>query len=88
MADPLTISTGLTGIGTNEQSVAGTGVRGVELETRLNRLKFGFGKHLGRGFDVSVDFSREEKDGERLWGVQGFNFLTEPIEFIHQEVNA
>jgi MtrB/PioB family decaheme-associated outer membrane protein len=88
VADPLTISTGLTGIGTNEQSVAGTGVRGVELETRRNRLKFGFGKHLGRGFDVSVDFSREEKDGERLWGAQGFNFLTEPIEFIHQKVNA
>ena len=43
-------------------------------KTERNRLKFGFGEHLGRRFDLSVDFSREEKDGKHLQGSQGFNF--------------
>ena len=90
--NPLTINTGLTGIGTTSQVVAGTGLRDVELETERDRLKLGFEKHFGRGFDVKLAFSREEKKGERQWGAQGaapgFNFLTEPIDFVHDEINA
>lgn len=63
-------------------------MREVELETERDRLKLGLGMQLGSGFDLKIAFSREEKDGERQWGAQGFNFLTEPIDFVHQEINA
>ncbi len=90
--NPLTIVTGLTGIGTDIQAVAGTALREVELETERDRLKFGLGKQLGYGFDVKIGFSREEKNGERQWGAQGtgqtLNFLTEPIDYVHNEFNG
>jgi hypothetical protein len=87
-AEPLNVSTGLTGIGAVSQSTAGTGLRAVELETKREHMKLGFAKQLGRGFDVNIDFAHDEKNGARLLGAEGFNFLTEPIEFTHQEVKA
>ncbi len=91
-ANPLTITTGLTGIGTDTQALAGTSLREVELETDRDRLKLGLAKQLVNGFDVKFGFSREEKDGERQWGAQGggnnLHFLTEPIDFVHTEING
>ncbi len=67
-------------------------MREVELETDRDRLKLGFAKQLVNGFDVKFGFSHEEKDGERQWGAQGggnnLHFLTEPIDFVHTEING
>jgi MtrB/PioB family decaheme-associated outer membrane protein len=52
------------------------------------RLKLGGGKRFGENLGVKVSLRHEEKRGERLWGTQGFNFITEPIDFTTQEVQG
>ncbi|MDH3239107.1 MAG: MtrB/PioB family decaheme-associated outer membrane protein [Alphaproteobacteria bacterium] len=86
--NPLEITTGLTGIGKPDQSVSGTALREVDLETKREQLKTGFTKRLGRNLDVKMKFRHEEKRGERQWGAQGFNFLTEPVDFVTREVTG
>ena len=86
--EPYTVTTGLTGIGTTTQTVGGTGLRGVELETERERLTFAVKKYLPAGFDFRLKFVNEEKDGSRMFGQQGFNFLTEPIDSTTRQVDA
>lgn len=79
--NPYTINTGLTGIGSATQTVNGTAIRGVDLETKRKAVTLGFSKLLPTGFDVQVRFRNEDKDGSRQWGQGGapINFLTDPI---------
>ena len=86
--NPLQITTGLTGIGEPVQAVSGTTPREVDLETGRNGIKLGFGKRFGRNMDLKVGFRNEQKRGERQWGAQGFNFITEPVDFVTREVTA
>ncbi|HSS66753.1 MAG TPA: MtrB/PioB family decaheme-associated outer membrane protein, partial [Gammaproteobacteria bacterium] len=86
--NPLEVTTGLTGIGTPEQSVSGTALREVDLETQRDRLETGLTKQIGPNLSVKVDFRQEEKSGERQWGTQGFNFLTEPVDYITREITG
>ena len=87
-SNPLEITTGLTGIGSPVQSVAGTALRPVELETERKSARFSLSKLFGRNIDVKAEYRLEEKDGERQWGSQGFNFLTEPIDFVTHEISG
>ena len=81
---PYTISTGLSGIGTASQTISGTGLRNVELETERKRITLGFDKWLPAGFDVKLRYQDERKDGARVFGsgnsFPDANFLTEPID--------
>lgn len=79
--NPYTINTGLTGIGTTAQTLNGTALRNIDLETKREALTLGFNKFLAGNLDLQVRFRNEDKEGSRLWG-QGapVNFLAEPID--------
>ena len=80
--NPYTVNTGLAGIGTATQTINGTALSNVDLETKRQAVTLGFSKYLPAGWDVQVRFKNEEKDGGRQWG-QGtsgtVNFLVDPI---------
>ena len=86
--NPLLVTTGLTGIGQPDQLVSGTALREVDLQSKRDSLKTGLNKRLGPNLDVEVKFRQEQKQGERQWGAQGFNFLTEPLDSITREVSG
>ena len=91
--NPYEYNTGLTGIGSDNQAVAGTALRQVDLSTDRYRVKAGGGKTFLDKFDVKVSFRHEIKDGERAFGAGGFggggiNFLAEPIDYVTDEVDA
>jgi MtrB/PioB family decaheme-associated outer membrane protein len=87
-SNPLEVTTGLTGIGGPTQNVAGTALRSVDLDVGRDQIKVGFGKIFGNNIDVNLAVRHEEKRGERQWGAQGFNFLTEPIDFVSREITG
>ncbi|MCU0963436.1 MAG: MtrB/PioB family outer membrane beta-barrel protein [Pirellulaceae bacterium] len=62
---PYTITTGLSGIGGASQTISGTGLRSVELETERKRITLGFDKWLPAGFDLKLRYQDERKDGAR-----------------------
>lgn len=83
---PLTIMTGLQGIGTANMVQSGTGaantfpMREVQLGTHRDLLSLGFYKNLLPGLDLKVSFKNEEKDGTRHWGRGSApTFAVEPI---------
>ena len=92
--EPFTPVTGLTGIGSGNQTINGTGVRPVELDTRRDTFSLGLDKIVARGFDFQLRFRNEEKSGARLFG-QGDNpgapstrFLTDPIDYTIRQWEA
>jgi len=87
-SNPLEITTGLTGSGGTNQSVAGTALRRLDLKTERNRATFSLSKMFGATVDVKGEYRIEEKSGARQWGAQGFNFLTEPIDFVTHELSG
>ena len=78
--EPLTFTTGLSGIGTAAQAINGETPRDVVLSTVRDRVTFGVNKRLGERVDVQLRLRQEEKDGARLFGRGTGTFLTEPID--------
>ena len=91
-SDPLDISTGLTGIGGGRQFVAGAPLRLVDLETERYRGELGFTKQLNDQIGLRATYRVEYKEGDRNFGVYDDGselfFLTEPIDYWHQEMDA
>jgi len=92
--DPYTVNTGLSGIGSIDQTVNGEALRDVKLDTRRDIATLGVDKQLSTGFDFQVRFRNEEKEGARRFG-QGNNpgapdvrFLTDPIDYTTKQIEA
>jgi MtrB/PioB family decaheme-associated outer membrane protein len=86
--NPLKFNTGLTGIGTDTQQVSGTALRDVDLEMERRDARIELTKQLPNDFDVRFSFRNHDKEGERQWGIQGFNFVTEPVDYRMRELEA
>jgi len=92
--NPLTVNTGLTGIGSANLTINGGPARDVQLETERKRVTLGLDKVLPSGFDFQVRFRNEEKNGARLFGQgNGFapvetRFLTDPIDYTTRQWEA
>lgn len=86
--NPNIITSGLNGVGTNSQQVSGAGLRDLDLSTHRDQIKFGYERQLGYGFSSKLSGRHEEKQGERQWGAEGYNFITEPIYFQTTEVEG
>jgi MtrB/PioB family decaheme-associated outer membrane protein len=86
--EPVTFMTGLTGIGTAQQTLNGTAIRKVELDTRRDRLSFGFDKQLGAGLDFQARYTTEDKKGSRIFGRGTAEFLTDPIDYNAKQLEA
>lgn len=86
---PYTVTTRLSGIGTGDQAVNGESTaRDVQLKTERRTTTFGFDKWLPAKFDFQVRFRHEEKDGSRLFGRTGTDFLAEPIDSTTRQLEA
>jgi MtrB/PioB family decaheme-associated outer membrane protein len=86
--EPVIVNTGLTGIGTAQQALNGTARRNVELDTRRDRLSFGFDKQLGAGLEFQARYTTEDKTGARLFGRGTAEFLTDPIDYNSKQLEA
>ncbi len=86
-ANPRIINTSKTGLGDTLNINNGTTAqrRNVELEMHRDKLLVGGGMKLKDGYAVNFSAREERKTGMRQWGVQGFAFAVEPIEFTTQE---
>lgn len=83
-AFPYAIDTALQGAGTASLTtnvVAPGGGDPLRLGTDRQVVQAGVDKALGHGLDVKVTFRNEQKDGTRLFGRTGINFLVEPIDY-------
>jgi MtrB/PioB family decaheme-associated outer membrane protein len=86
---PFTVTTGLTGIGSANQTVNGQPPASYDLETKRKNWTVDAGKELPGGFDLQVNYQNQKKEGSRFWGQGGFgappgggyNFLTDPIDY-------
>lgn len=85
---PLTINTGLLGIGTTTQVLNGTALRDVDLSTRRDRYTMGFDTRLPGEFALQVEFRDETKEGSRIFGRGSGQFLAEPIDSRSQQMEA
>ena len=75
---PLTINTGLQGIGTQRQVITPVAVgagRDVTLDLRRDGTTIGMFKRFSPEFEFRVNFKNEEKEGNRQWGVRDFPTL-------------
>ncbi|HTQ77154.1 MAG TPA: MtrB/PioB family decaheme-associated outer membrane protein, partial [Burkholderiales bacterium] len=86
--DPFTVSTRLTGIGTNSEKILGSATpQQYELGTKRKAWTLGFDKSLTGllpGLSVRMRFRDEDKDGTRLFGEGTFTnlaFLVDPISY-------
>jgi MtrB/PioB family decaheme-associated outer membrane protein len=86
--EPLTINTGLSGIGSTTQTQNGTALRDIQLSTQRDRTTLGFNKKLAGGFEFQLRLRNEDKDGSRLFGRGNGLFLTEPIDSRTQQIDA
>jgi MtrB/PioB family decaheme-associated outer membrane protein len=86
--EPVIVNTGLTGIGTAQQALNGTVRRDVELDTRRDRVGLGFDKQLMPGLDFQARYVTEDKTGARLFGRGTAEFLTDPIDYRSQQLEA
>jgi MtrB/PioB family decaheme-associated outer membrane protein len=86
--EPLSIRTGMTGVGTTAQSHPTPGAapttlkNDAQLKTEREGYGLGFSKQLGGGFDVQLSARSEDKDGTRMASLYHSNliaFFTEPI---------
>ena len=86
---PFTVTTGLAGIGSANQTINGSAPASYDLDTKRKNWTLGFGKELPAGFDLQVNYQNQKKEGSRLWGQGAFgsppgggiNFLTDPIDY-------
>ncbi|MBI3570490.1 MAG: MtrB/PioB family decaheme-associated outer membrane protein [Gammaproteobacteria bacterium] len=86
---PYVVETRLSGIGTGNQIVNGESIpRDVQLKTERKTTTLGFNKQLPGKFDFQVRFRHEEKEGSRLFGRSGTDFLAEPIDSTTQQLEA
>ncbi len=74
------VKTGLSGIGSANQTISGEPVRDVQLMTERKILTVGMEKSLPSNLDVQVRVRHEQKTGSRIFGRPGFDFLAEPID--------
>jgi MtrB/PioB family decaheme-associated outer membrane protein len=89
--NPLTVTTGLAGIGTTTQTINGLPMQNVQLDTKRKRFTLDLNKFLPAGYDFQVRYRHEDKDGSRMYGQGVFgtvNFLAEPINQTTQQVDA
>lgn len=86
--EPVIVNTGLTGIGSAQQALNGTALRNVELDTRRDRVGLGFDKQLMPGLDFQARYVTENKTGSRLFGRGTAEFLTDPIDYRTQQLEA
>jgi len=88
---PYDVNTGLTGAGTASVTTntitPGSG-NALDLGTHRDVLQARVAKVLPKGFDVKVSFRNEEKNGTRLWGRTGIDFLVDPIDYTTQQWEA
>ncbi len=84
--EPLTVTTGVVGIGGPNLSTAGAASE-VEFESKRKRLDLGLTLNslASSKWGFSFDFRNEEKKGERIFGVgtpggNRFNFTPEPLD--------
>lgn len=92
---PLTINTGLTGIGSALQQVNGQAMRDVEIGTVRDAVTVGLQLQTASVFETQLRFRQEEKTGARPFGTgEGVGsgarlyFLTEPIDSVSKELEA
>jgi len=100
--EPLTITTMVGGIGTNNLVIPTTLTPGggpIDLKTKRDALGLGFDKVITGNWDVQVKFRNEEKDGARIFarGTTGtgpvgsfgqFEFAPEPIDATTRQLEA
>ena len=86
-ANPRVINTGLNGLGTTLNTTGGAR-RDVDFDMHRDNLKLGGGMRFMDNFKFDVSAREEHKTGMRQWGMQGFNFAAEPIDFHTQEYQA
>lgn len=98
--EPFTVTTAVTGIGTNNLVVptAPTAGSPFEIKTERDRLTLGFNKYLPGRWNFKVTYRNEEKDGARVFarGTTGspvgfagnFEFAPEPIDSTTQQIEA
>ncbi|WP_181869912.1 MtrB/PioB family decaheme-associated outer membrane protein [Halomonas sp. DQ26W] len=88
---PYRVNTTLNGLGSNQQEY-GSGQRDQTLRLDRERFKIGARTFLSPEVDLKLTYRHEEKSGDRAWGAQGAgfqaNFLTEPVDYRHEEINA
>lgn len=86
------VNTGLQGIGTGSVAVSSVGRQDVNLDTQRKIWTLGFDKVLPAGWDFSVRFKNEDKDGSRQWGrgntTGGFEWLADPINYNTKQLEA
>ena len=85
------VTTGLTGVGTNDLTINGTSLRTINPSTRRESIAVGGGFVLPAGWDVNVRFKSEEKQGTRLFGrgtPGAQQWLADPIDFTMQQVDV
>lgn len=99
---PLTINTGLTGIGTERQRVTPVAIgagRDVTLDLRRDGTALGFFTRFSPEIEFRVNFKNEEKEGNRQWGVRNYPtlgatagsypaFVAEPINSTTRQLDA
>jgi MtrB/PioB family decaheme-associated outer membrane protein len=85
---PLSVNTGLTGIGDSTQTINGTALRDVSLATERDRYTIGFDVGLPGDLSLAVQFRDETKDGTRLFGRGTGQFLAEPIDSRTRQMEA
>ncbi len=85
------VNTGLSGLGTSSLTVNGVPLRDIAPDTRRQSVTVGYGQTLPAGWDVSIRFKNEEKDGIRLFGrgTPGTQqWLAEPIDQTMQQLDV
>jgi MtrB/PioB family decaheme-associated outer membrane protein len=86
---PYTPLTRLLGADSAQQTVNGVAVAApLELSTERKALTAGLDMVLGRGFDLQFRVRNEEKEGRRLFGRSGTDFLVDPIDYNTQIFEA
>ena len=86
--EPWQVNTGLTGIGSSQQTINGSPKRDVDLKIEHDTLALGVRKFMLGGIDVRLSLKQDEKHGERIYGrgTPGtMEFLSEPLDSITRQ---
>lgn len=86
--EPYLVNTGLQGIGTNNLTISTAGKRDVSLETDREAIALGANKYFFGDFEVQLRYRTEDKNGARMYGRLGFDFLAEPLDSTTQQWEA
>lgn len=88
---PYDVNTGLSGAGTaslTTNTITPGAGSALQLGTHRDVLQARVDKVLPKGFDVQVSFRNEQKDGTRLYGSTGIDFLVDPIDYTTRQWEA